>query len=491
MLFDASEQIDKHQLAVTDLTRERTLLELEENVKAFAKFLSHECSLEPGDHIALHIGNRVEFIELMLAGIVAGVWVTPINTHLTNSEASYILDNCDAKVLFHDTQNSGLKTQLDKAYNVETLVVDKDIDSTLNLKVPAGGTMLYTSGTTGKPKGVKRHQPSMLKETFERMRQGAMSFGLKGEGAHLVTGPLYHAAPMLFAIYDLLNGAPMVIMPKWDCRVFLDCVSRYKVASTHLVPTMFVRLLNEFGPRNNEYDLSSLKLVLHGAAPIDKTTKTKMLDWWGDILLEYWGGSEAGTTTLVTSEEWRTHPGTVGKPLSHFEVFVGDKQGNPIAANEGLLFCRHKHLEQVFEYYKDPDKTLKAHPKPHTFCIGDIGYVSEEGYVYLSDRESNMIISGGVNIYPAEVEQVLMSHEKVLDCVVFGKPNPEWGEEVKALVQLSSPVAVDSDLMAADLVAYLRDKIAKYKLPRTIEIVESLPRSATGKIKSKDLDPYR
>ena len=347
--------------------------------------------------------------------------------------------------------------------------------------------MLYTSGTTGKPKGVKRNKPASLGEAIERMKLGGKMFGLEGKGPHLVTGPLYHAAPMLFALYDLLNGAPMVIMPKWSNQMFVDLVIQYGVTTTHLVPTMFVRLLNDNEIVEKQTNFSTLQLVLHGAAPIAKSTKQRMLQWWGNILVEYWGGTEAGVTTLVTSEQWLEHPGTVGKPLPHFDVYVGDDAGNPIehsfvdteSSLEGLLFCRHHELSQVFEYHHDHKKTQLSHPQPYVFCIGDIGYVND-GFVYLSDRQSNMIISGGVNIYPAETEQALLEHEAIADVAVFGIPSDEWGEDVKAAIQLK-PGFEPSIELAKEIIVFSREKVATYKAPKTIDFERVLPRTPTGK----------
>ncbi|OUS24662.1 hypothetical protein A9Q99_24050 [Gammaproteobacteria bacterium 45_16_T64] len=495
-------------MALSDGYRSVNWQDLRDRSVALAEIMQSELSLIADQHIALLVGNRVEFIELMLAGMIAGVWITPVNTHLQADEVSYIVKDSEAKVVFFDTahehlladhgQRADLTSNSHRYINIESLA-EKITQRLANAKVtdlyacfplsgPAGGTMLYTSGTTGKPKGVKRNKPNSLGEALDRMQSGGALFGLVGTGPHIVTGPLYHAAPMLFALYDLLNGAPMVIMPKWDNLAFIQLVAQHKATTTHLVPTMCVRLLNALAEDPEQYaahDISSLTLALHGAAPIAKTTKQKMLDWWGPILVEYWGGTEAGVTTIVTSEQWLSHSGTVGKALSHFDVFVGDKQGNEILSEsdktEGLLFCRHHQLSQVFEYHHDHSKTLKAHPQPYVFCIGDIGYVDDEGFVYLSDRESNMIISGGVNIYPAETEQILLEHEAVADVAVFGVPSEEWGEVVKAAVQLK-PGYDDTSELEQQMIAWVREKIAIYKAPRSIVFEASLPRTPTGKL---------
>ncbi len=478
------------ELAITDLVRQRSWRELDHNVTALARFFQNNIGLQPGDHIALIIGNRLEYIEAMLAGLLAGLWVTPINTHLTAGEAGYILEDCGARLVLFDEAHqtllpsiADLQTHNLSALNIETVVNELPTASAQPFAADdaAGGNMLYTSGTTGRPKGVKRAKPDRVDQMIERLRGLGTTFGLTGRGPHLVTGPLYHAAPGMFAIYDLLNGAPMVIMPKWNCDTFFSAVREYRVATTHLVPTMFVRLLEAHEQGATNVDLSSLHYVLHGAAPITKAVKQAMIEWWGPILVEYWGATESGVVTLVTSQEWVDHPGTVGKAIDNFNVFVGDEHGNPTGAAEGLLFCRHKVLERVFSYHQDPQKTRKSHPQPFVFSLGDIGRVENDGFIYLSDRESHMIISGGVNIYPSEVEQALMEHEAVVDAAVFGIPNPEWGEEVKAVVQLRSDIGPDN-VSTNDLRDFLRERIAGFKVPRSIQFVELLPRTPTGKV---------
>lgn len=512
VLFADSVNNCGNEIALTDGVVDVGWQQLRDLSLSLALAMKNELALAPGQHIGLLIGNRPEFIEAMIAGIVAGLWITPVNTHLQPSEVSYIVNDSDAKVLFYDSVHEHLISAINQEHcrciNIEVFCqqidqslrngTGKNLDTAFPLSGPAGGTMLYTSGTTGKPKGVKRNKPNSLGEALQRMQSGGAMFGLVGAGPHLVTGPLYHAAPMLFALYDLLNGAPMVIMPKWDNKTFVDFVSKYSVVTTHLVPTMFVRLLNDKAALAGSF--SSLTLVLHGAAPIAKSTKQKMLNWWGPILVEYWGGTEAGVTTLVTSEQWLQHPGTVGKPLSHFDVYVGDEKGESIANKdasnkdeskkgeskkesspvEGLLFCRHHQLSQVFEYHRDNQKTRESHPKPFVFCIGDIGYV-KDGFVYLSDRKSNMIISGGVNIYPVETEQALIEHDAVADVAVFGVPSEEWGEEVKAAIQLT-PGFTATDELAAELIQFSREKVATYKAPKSIDFEAQLPRTPTGKL---------
>lgn len=494
MLFD---QFDCKQIALSDFSRSKTWQDLDTSCLRLANYLRLERQLQPGDHIALLVGNRIEVIEIMLAGILAGVWITPINTHLHADEIAYIYNDSGAKFIFFDKAHEQLldcniKQQGLDVDDIETAInnAGSKLDTTIAPESPAGGTMLYTSGTTGRPKGVKRSKPANVAAAIDTMKTAGVNFGLVGLGPHLITGPLYHAAPMLLAIYDMMNGAPIYIMPKWDNQFFIDAVREHKVSTTHLVPTMFVRLLNYYNDNivGQVADLdewnkafASLRYVLHGAAPIAKSTKQAMIEWWGPILIEYWGATEAGITTLVNSEDWLTHPGTVGKPLPHFEVFIGDEHGNRIDAESGMLFCRHQNLSQVFEYHNDPQKTAKAHPQAHIFYTGDIGYLDSEGFVYLSDRESNMIISGGVNIYPTEIENCLIAHPAVEDVAVFGIPNPEWGEEVKAAVQLKQGFTSSTQL-EEDILDFAKSKIAKYKVPRSIDFHQELPRTPTGKL---------
>jgi long-chain acyl-CoA synthetase len=352
--------------------------------------------------------------------------------------------------------------------------------------------MFYTSGTTGRPKGVKRARVPQLGAALTAMGAAGATLGLDGSGPHLVTGPLYHAAPLLFAMYDQANGASLVIMPRWDDTHALELLADKAIQHTHLVPTMFVRLLRLPEARRQAFDPSRLRLVLHGAAPIAPTVKQRMIDWWGPVLVEYWGATESGVCTLVDSAAWLDHPGTVGRPIPTFEVFAVDDDGGRLPPGAvGALYCRHRHRTDVFEYHRAPQKTAAAYLEPGVFTLGDVGHVDADGYVYLSDRRSNMIVSGGVNIYPAEVEQTLQQHPAVADVAVFGIPDDEWGESVKAAVELMDGVAASTEL-EADIIAFGRRHLAHYKVPRSIDFEERLPRHPTGKLHVRMLrEPYR
>ena len=351
--------------------------------------------------------------------------------------------------------------------------------------------MLYTSGTTGRPKGVKRATSSTIATQVRVTRATGPIIGLDGRGPHLVTGPLYHAAPLGYAFIDLQIGAPLVIMPRWDERQALALIDERRVHNSHLVPTMFVRLLRLPEEDRAGFDGSSLRTVLHGAAPVSVPVKTRMIEWWGPVLLEYWGASEGGVVTVVGSQDWLAHPGTVGRAVPSYEVFAADPEGNRLPAGEnGTLWCRNTLTDKVFEYHNAPEKTAGAFLEPGTYTIGDIGRVDEEGWVYLADRAANMIISGGVNIYPAEIEQVLVEHPAVLDAGVFGIPDEEWGESVKAAVELADGSQPSPEL-EAEILAFARQHLAGYKVPRSIDFEEALPRYPTGKLYTRLLrDKY-
>jgi long-chain acyl-CoA synthetase len=344
--------------------------------------------------------------------------------------------------------------------------------------------MIYTSGTTGRPKGVKRRAAATVADAIEGQRRYGRTIGLDGAGPHLVTGPLYHSAPLMYAVYDQQNGAPVVVMPRFEERELLRLVAAHGVAHSHLVPTMFVRLLRLPDEERAAFDPSPLRVVLHGAAPITPAVKRRMIAWWGPVLVEYWGGSEGGVTTLVGSHEWLAHPGTVGRALPQWEVFAADAAGRrPGPGEEGLLYSRHRTEPRAFAYHGDEAKTARAYlpGDPHAFTLGDIGRVDADGYVYLTDREASTIISGGVNVYPAEIERVLAEHPAVADVAVFGVPDDEWGESVKAAVQLA-PGLAPAPALADAILAFAREHLAGYKVPRSVDFEAELPRTPAGKL---------
>ena len=483
---------DPDGLAVDDLTRRRSWAELADRSLRVARFLRQEAGLSADDHVAILMENRVEIVELLLGAIMAGVWITPINWHLRTDEISYVVADSGARVLFSSPTYVDTAEQAVEAAGGDTRIVlaGEELDAALarasnapmDREGPAGGNMIYTSGTTGRPKGVKRTRPPTVGAALEHLVRLGANVGLDGSGPHLITGPMYHAAPLMFAIYDNAAGAPIVIMPRWDEREALRLLAEREIAHVHLVPTMFTRLLRLPDDERAAFHAPKLSLVLHGAAPVSVDVKRRMIEWWGEVLVEYWGATEGGVNTLVDSREWLAHPGTVGRALPAFEIFAVDDEGQPLPRGEaGDLYCRHEHQDRVFEYHGDPDKTDRAHPEPGVFTIGDVGFVDEQGYVHLIDRKSNTIISGGVNIYPLEIEQVLQAHPAVSDAGVFGVPDDDWGESVKAAVELRDGYTPD-DALAVELISFVRERLAGYKVPRSIDFEAELPRTASGKL---------
>jgi long-chain acyl-CoA synthetase len=478
---------DPAGLALDDGTRRRSWADLDDRVRRWARLLREDLGLAPGDHAAVLLGNRVEGVEAILAAIHAGVWMTPINWHLAPEEIAYVVRDSGARAVFTDAEHEAVARA---AGAPAVLVASDDLeralaaarDDPMPLEGPAGGNMIYTSGTTGRPKGVKRRLPATLGQALAGQQAYARSIACDGSGPHLVTGPLYHAAPLMFAIYDQACGAPILVMPRWDERAALRAIAEREVHHTHLVPTMFVRLLRLPEAERAAFRAPALHTVLHGAAPVSPAVKRRMIEWWGPILYEYWGGTEGGVTTFADSAEWLAHPGTVGRALPHFEVFAVDAEGRRLPpGEEGALYARHRTTTELFAYHGDPAKTGAAFLDPHTHTLGDVGRVDAEGWVHLTDRSAHVIISGGVNLYPAEIEAVLVEHPAVLDVAVFGIPDEEWGEQVKAAVELA-PGFAPSESLAAELIALVRARLAPYKAPRSIDFERALPRTSAGKL---------
>ncbi len=336
--------------------------------------------------------------------------------------------------------------------------------------------MLYTSGTTGRPKGVYRPP---VPPTAAVLATG----GYVGEtDIHLCTGPLYHAAPMAISLAGpQLVGAGVVLMERWDAEESLCLIERHRVTHTHMVPTMFHRLLSLPPEIRDGYDTSSLKLVVHGAAPCPMAVKQALMNWLGPIVWEYYAATE-GSGTLVDPHTWLAHPGTVGRPALPSGVIVRNEHGAAAPAGEvGTVYVRTP-AEGRFQYFKDPDKTSSAYDaEGEYFTLGDMGYIDEDGYLYLTDRSANLIITGGVNVYPAEVDAVLLDHDAVADAATIGVPNDEWGEEVRAVVELK-PGVEPSERLAAELVEHCRASLARFKCPRQVDFIDVLPRQDNGKI---------
>jgi long-chain acyl-CoA synthetase len=454
--------------------------------------------LRRGDAVALLCSNRPEFVDVVLATQRSGLRLTTVNWHLTGEEAGYVVDDCEAKAFvaearFADAARAaaaaapGATTRLAVGGSIEGFDNSADAtDAESGEDLPdsvLGSQMLYTSGTTGRPKGVYRDEASL--STAVTLARQAYRDG----NVHLLTGPLYHAAPLLFSLNaPLVAGVPVVLMPAWDPEEALRLIERHRVTHTHMVPTMFHQLLALPDSTRARYDISSLRNVLHGAAPCPVGVKQRLIEWWGPVVYEYYAATE-GLGTWVDPRTWMRRPGTVGKPNPEDQVIVGGEDGKPLPAGEvGLVWF--KASEVPFEYFKDRPKTDASY-RGRYFTLGDMGYVDDDGFLFLTDRSANLIISGGVNIYPAEVDAVLLEHPAVADAAVIGVPNDEWGEEVLAVIEVRSGVAPTADL-ADELITFCRRRLARYKCPRRVDFVDHLPRQDNGKIYKRLLrDQYR
>ena len=483
--------------------KEYTFKELAERTNQVARGLQ-SLGLKRGDGVAMVMPNDTAWVELFLATYQLGLYVTAINYHLAGPEIAYIVQNSEANVFVAHERfgQAAIEAAKELNYNPQHMFsvgategfrsyseLFEGQSAALPEDRSPGQLMLYTSGTTGRPKGVRRPlfggTPESAGQMYLLMSQ---MFRIKpGDGIHLTTGPLYHAAPGGISMAALQTGQTLVLMDKWTPDGMLEVIERYRVTSMHMVPIMFQRLLHLPDDVKQRYDLSSLETVIHGAAPCPRETKQKIIEWFGPVIYEYYGATEGGGT-IIDSKEWLEHPGSVGKPWPGSTIKILDDDGNELATKEqGSVFMSSMIGE--FEYFKDKDKT-EGSRKGKLFTVGDIGYFDEDNYLYLCDRKADLVISGGVNIYPAEVEAALSQHPSVGDVAVFGIPDEEWGESLKAVVELKSGIE-DNDALCEELLEFAGKKIARFKLPKSIDFTDALPRLPTGKLYKRLLrDPY-
>jgi acyl-CoA synthetase (AMP-forming)/AMP-acid ligase II len=462
-----------------------------------AAHLLRAAGLERGDHVAVLMENSPRMLEIEGAAERTGLYYTLINTYLQSDEVAYIIANSRSSLLFSSPAcRLAAEAAAAKCPGLERMFItgpgepppgwesyEAAVAGCPDDPVPnesLGTAMLYSSGTTGQPKGVLRGLPEVApSEPLPVMAFVRAMFGFREGMTYLSPAPLYHAAPQASVAAAFRLGATSVVMEHFDAEEWLALVQRYKVTNCQMVPVMFSRLLRLPEEIRGRYDTSSLECIVHAAAPCPVHVKQAMIDWLGPIITEYYGATEANGFTFCDSAQWLAHPATVGKPILG-ELLILDEEGNECpTGTDGTIWFRGA---TAFEYFQDPVKTAEGRDDGgQTSTVGDVGHVDADGYLYLTDRKTYMIISGGVNIYPQETENLLSGHPAVLDVAVIGVPNDDLGEEVKAVVQLADHTAASTDL-ARELIDYCRDRMAHFKCPRSIDFVPELPRSATGKL---------
>lgn len=479
--------------------------------------LFKEHGLTKGDHVAILMENRREFLEICFAADRSGLYYTSISTHLTFEEIAYILKDCGARVLIGSEKylnwiNELLQTN-DAQYDCYLVgVTESELQAALEnsdsrCKAPLswettvsalpntpikdeeqGLDMLYSSGTTGRPKGIKWPLPNMPPGSHSMLIDLLTSlFGYGPDTRYLSPAPLYHAAPMRHSMVVIKMGGTAYIMDKFTPDDSLRFIEQYQITHSQWVPTMFVRLLKMPVEEREQYDVSSMRVAIHAAAPCPIEIKRKMISWWGDILYEYYSGTENNGFTSITTEEWKAHPGSVGQAKLGIMHICDDKGEELPNGSEGEVYFENGHQ---FTYHNDPSKTNESTNTMGWTTLGDIGSVDDEGYLYLTDRRSFLIITGGVNVYPQEAENALVDHPSVLDAAVIGIPDEDLGESVLAVVQLVNS-ANASTALKTELIEYCRKRMSSIKCPKAIEFRETLPRSATGKLYKRRLkDEY-
>jgi acyl-CoA synthetase (AMP-forming)/AMP-acid ligase II len=459
--------------------------------------LFHDAGLRFGDHIAVLMENRREFFEPCWAAQRSGLIFTCINSHFNADEVEYIVDDCDAQVLVVSSTLRDVAAELvHRMPGVKVrLVVGDGVDGyepyeDALARYPAeplaeeleGTRMLYSSGTTGRPKGVK-YKVKRQRVGEQPVEMGMMTtvWGMDGDAIYLSPAPLYHSAPLFYSMSTMRLGGTVIVMEQFDPEFALQCIEKYHVTHSQWVPTMFVRMLKLPEDTRAAYDVSSQKVVLHAAAPCSVETKRKMIDWWGPIIDEYYAATEGTGATYINSADWLAHPGSVGRSMLG-PIHILDELGTEVPSGEvGVVWFEPLSSRPGFEYHKDEAKTRDSFNERGWSTVGDMGYLDADGYLFLTDRRTFMIVSGGVNIYPQEAENLLIDHPKVYDVAVFGIPDAEMGERVHGVVQPVAWNEAGPDL-EAELLAYCKEHLAHYKCPKAIDFERELPREQTGKL---------
>ena len=472
-----------------------TYKELDERSNKIANLFRSK-NLNSGDHIAIFMENNVRFTEILWAAQRSGLYYTPISSRLTASEVEYIIRDCEAKLIITSNTLKHVVVELTNIINdiPDRYIIDGEIDGWNSLEeslisMPSspindeimGQDMLYSSGTTGKPKGIKLPLKNIPIEQSEDLMQVVTGlYGTNQDTVYLSPAPLYHAAPLRFTMGVNYLGGTNIIMENFDAESSLKFIEKYSVSMSQWVPTMFVKMFKLPDDIRNKYDLSSHKCAIHAAAPCPIKIKKMMIEWWGPIIHEFYAGSEGNGFIACNSEEWLAHEGTVGKPIVGIPHICNDEGEELPIGEEGTIWFEG---DSDFKYHKDEEKTKESRHTIHGnwSTLGDVGKLDEDGYLYLTDRKAFMIITGGVNVYPQETENLLITHPKVSDCAVIGVPNEEFGEEVKAVIE---PIewSERGENLEEELINFCKENLSSIKCPKSIDFEKELPRHTTGKL---------
>jgi len=487
----AAEKPGKIAYVMAETGQAVTYAELEARANQGAH-LFRRLGLNRGDHIAILLENHPRFFQIVWAAQRSGLYYTAISWRLQPDEVEYIVNNCEAKVFITSRPRADVVERLQgkmpgvtKAYMLDGTIPGFESFEDAIASMPEtpiadqseGTSMLYSSGTTGYPKGVKKAL-SPMPYGADVPNLAGMLWGMTADSIYLSPAPLYHSAPLNFTMGALRHGTQVVVMEHFDAESALRAIDRYRITHSQWVPTMFVRFLKLDPEVRAKYDVSSLKCAIHAAAPCPVPVKEEMISWWGPIIFEYYAGTEANGFVHCNSQEWLAHKGTVGKPIN-CQLHICDDNGEVLPGGESGTIYFSGGGE--FEYHNDPEKTRGSRHAKGWSTLGDVGYVDGDGFLYLTDRKHFMIISGGVNIYPQEAENLLITHPKVLDVAVFGVPNEDFGEEVKAVVQPRDMQDATPEF-ALELLDWCRERLSHVKCPRTIDFRAELPRHPTGKL---------
>ena len=499
----AEREPDKPALIMSGSGEVVTYATLEARSRRLAQLL-WDRGLRPGDGVALYAECHARYFEVLWAALRSGLLFTPVNRHFRLEEAAYIVDNCKAKAFISTAALAAVAAGVrDQASAVQVyLMMDgalcgfESYESTIArypperlVREPLGTTLMYSSGSTGRPKAIVYQKsarrledgPEGLEETW------TVPAGVDQNAVILIGAALHHAAPLVHSYWTQCLGGTVVVQEHFDAKQMLRLIERYEISHGFFVPTMFVRLSRLPPDVRSRYDISSMRFAVHAGAPCPVEVKRQMIDWWGPVLEEYYAATEGNGMTWIDSADWLRHPGSVGRAISG-RVHIVDDDGRDLSAGQvGTVYFSGAGR---FEYLGDPEKTAQCHLPDGRSTVGDVGYVDDEGYLYLIDRKSFTIVSGGVNIYPKEIEDCLIMHPAVEDVAVFGVPDAEFGEAVKAVVQLRDP-SREGPQVVEEIVDYCRERLARFKCPRSVDFIAEMPRQPSGKLHKRKLrDPY-